>query len=98
MLLDDLFRGMIFGVGVLVVVFLTAALFIKIMLSSQEQAQPSTKTKRAEKGSRNKGTANTTALNEEHGHIVSRKIIPIKSTEDFSEELEISVMEEDDEL
>ncbi|CUS20855.1 LAQU0S01e16138g1_1 [Lachancea quebecensis] len=102
MLLDALFRGMIFGVGVLVVVFLTAVLLIKIMLASQENGRA--KAKLEKQGASSSPTsdarstnANSSALNDEdHAHLLSRKVIPIKSTDDFTEELEISVMEEDD--
>ncbi|KAM3163209.1 hypothetical protein ACU8KH_01668 [Lachancea thermotolerans] len=107
MLLDALFRGMVFGVGVLVVVFLTAVLLIKIMLASQENGKAKAKSgnrdtspssvDNAKSGDQKSRNAKSSALNDEdHAHLLSRKVIPINSTDDFTEELEISVMEEDD--
>lgn len=80
---------------------------IKIMLASQENGKAKAKSgnrntspssvDNAKSGDQKSRNAKSSALNDEdHAHLLSRKVIPINSTDDFTEELEISVMEEDD--
>ncbi|SCW01447.1 LAFE_0D12772g1_1 [Lachancea fermentati] len=125
-LLDDLVKGIIFGIGLLIVVALTAIVLIKIMLmtpdseSAKVAQRPSKISKAAEKTqkveplseksagkslrSSNAGAVENNAhstgsvLDEEPegSTLLSRKVIPLKSDEDYEEELEISVLEEND--
>ncbi|SCU82310.1 LAFA_0C10440g1_1 [Lachancea sp. 'fantastica'] len=105
MLLDDLLKGIVFGIGAVVVVILTAIILIKIMLMSQEgSSKTETEKPRAtEKGNSvsSKQTAKSTSIassaeeDDPHAHLLSRKVIPIESNGDYEEEMEISLMEED---
>ncbi|SCU84148.1 LANO_0C00584g1_1 [Lachancea nothofagi CBS 11611] len=102
-MLDDLVKGLIFGVGAVFVVILTSIFLIKIMLMSQEQPKKKgeTEEKNDKQLSNGRSTAASTAVGKasdeaEHAeHLLSRKVIPLRSNADFEEEMEISVMEED---
>ncbi|CEP64892.1 uncharacterized protein LALA0_S14e01618g [Lachancea lanzarotensis] len=106
MLLDDLFKGMVFGVGAVVVVVLTAIILIKIMLMSQENSKTETETTTPRVGKKgnllsSKQNAKSTSIassaeeKDLHAHLLSRKVIPIESNGEYEEEMEISLMEED---
>ncbi|SCV02528.1 LAMI_0H00210g1_1 [Lachancea mirantina] len=114
MLLDDVFKGMVFSIGVLVVVLTTALILIKVaLMGADEETGTSERKERiikarkaaaeAEAKGRPPSTAKSTSVattseepQDEHEHLLSRTIIPIKSNDEYEEEFEISVMEEDD--
>ncbi|SCU78975.1 LADA_0A08966g1_1 [Lachancea dasiensis] len=99
MVLDDLVKGLIFGVGAVFLAIFTAVLFIKATLMSQ--GEPNTtevEEKAAVKESSGTATGVAKGSKEEqelHAHLLSRKVVPIRSSADYEEEMEISVMEED---
>ncbi|SCU79815.1 LAME_0B00474g1_1 [Lachancea meyersii CBS 8951] len=101
MLLDDLLKGLIFGVGAVIVVILTAIFLIKIMLMSQEGREPEVEASHIDGKKELRSSAKSTSIaspaEEEnpHAHLLSRKVIPLRSTTDYEEEIEISVVEED---
>lgn len=102
--LDDLFKGMVAGVIMLVILGITVVGMIKFMLWSTGDSidgKTEVEKQREQKEQENPGReavsekGETTATSKGSSKLISRRIVQLQSDDEYEEELEISIIEED---